>query len=1625
MFKKLIGGLLAASMILGVNASAFASDSGMGTKAASAKKMEYLTRGAFGASIDGNIYLSWRLLGTEPMDTTFNIYCNGQLLQENVNNTNWTHVGGSSLNKYQIAAVVNGKEAARSKEIEILQGYKDSAYKNSPYAFFDVPITPPSPKFCTSYSANDASVGDVDGDGEYEIILKWDPDNSKDSAAGGITGNVYIDAYEMDGTRLWRIDLGRNIRAGAHYTQYIVYDLDGDGRAEVAMKTAPGSVDGQGNFVSKAGKNLKDPIDDTKEYIGSNGHITGGPEYLTVFDGQTGAALRTIDYKPGLGDVNSWGDGKYNRSDRYLAGVGYFDGVHPSLFMCRGYYRRSAVTAYDWDGENLTERWAYDTGTNSKDGFYGQGNHQISVADLDNDGFDEIVYGSAALDHDGKLLHSMGWGHGDALHVSDFDNDGRQEIFSVLEDNTTYGTGFRRGDGSVIWKIAKSDEQKETDIGRGIMANVSAKHGAIGWSTQVITKDGKNYSAWDTKGKEVNVTSDSNGTVQNFAIWWDGDLLRELLDRGRIIKYDDASEGFYRFWNVSGPIANNNSTKYNPCLQADLFGDWREEIIYRHADNSALRIFTSLIPTDYKLTTLMHDSQYRCAVAWQNVGYNQPPHQSYYIGPEKTAYTQPNVEPVIKNLTVFTVKSSDGSTVEAAKIEIDENIVVYTDSDGKAEVPVLPGKHSYTVKCVGFENVHATEFTVDPNDAETNVEKVLDIKSTCDILVSYTTNDGKVLKPSESLEPTAISTEYVLDEKYKDDITAGDGTVYEYNPNLSGDTVFTLTDDVEIKLVFSEKTLPGPTGTEIYRTNFSKNGFAAGSEKHGYTAGTANYGVDPSGIKYGMYSIGDESVSIKIPNGLSKFVAEFDMAYNADSGSGGAAFGITPFNKNGQGPTIGMRLNGSLVPQFGYFAGGSNYNAGGTVVSGKVYRYVVQSDGEKLYMTVGDPATGAVVWENIKDGNIADVPLRNLKDISANNITELRISKGNGTGNANIALGDVRIYQIGGANSFEWPQNSEVFADMPSKISFAPLSSGFKTGINDYVIPTADQFSYELQNIDGTAVSSDKGVSLNENGELTVSENAPKGVYKVICKCNGIKVKEFKVNAVRNRDVVLYQPSDDPNGEFFKYSGGEGGELKYSNSQWEFVQNSTGGRDFAGDFYASDSGEATLKFSFRTGWQGSALTPFNAEIQLLDASYEGENPEDHIALAFSQDCAAKVQEVQYYTKHAEKQNIKNDSKLFGTLADSSGITARTVTTWDITVKFNFDNDTVSFDFCQAGGEAGYRYENIPTGGGFKTIRIVSNGNESINWKPRISNLSYSKSAFEPSPVDANTISVEGGNEVVSVNFEEPDDGGAPVTYHVVLIDADSGEAAYEKDFNTVPAVFENAELGQHKYNVKITASNAINTSDESAAGPFDVEVVKENKDIPIENVAVTVEKQNVSVSFDKPEGFESVTYTISLINSESGETVYEKQAADVPVVFENVAFGKYNVKITASDTSGANGEASGEPIEIKKPEEEVKPSVAITVSEDAVANGKLSFKANVATTNISDKKGVVFAAIYDSNGALIDSSSMEKAFVNGDNIIDFNLDMKGKSNAVLRIFVWDAKENMKPINNTAAFEKSY
>jgi hypothetical protein len=587
-----------------------------------------LNRGLVAVKVSSGVFVSWRMRAADGHNTSYNLYRDGTLVSGSpfTTKTNVVDTGGSTTSTYKLEVLRDGVVI----ETQELSEVWENSYKHIPLQ------TPTCTRKSATYTPNDCSAYDMDGDGEYEIIVKWDPDNSKDSASSGVTSDVFIDCYKMDGTLLWRINLGQNIRAGAHYTQFLCYDFDGDGFGEMVCKTAPGTVDGKGNYVLMGSDNA------TTSYVNSSGHIVSGPEYLTIFDGTDGSEINTVAYQPAYGDVSTsiWGDTKANRSDRYKACVAFLDGEHPSAVMMRGYYCGSFAAAYDFDGEKLTQRW-YHQSTTKNQGTWGEGAHSVTVGDVDGDGKDEIVVGSACIDDDGSTLWRGGTGHGDALHLGDFDLDNPGlEVFMVYEESSCpYHCTLRD---AKTGKILSSRSKSSGDTGRGMIFDCDDLHEGSEFMTSgesgLFTCDGKEICAW----QQGTVSSSSI----NYRIYWSGDLLDEYHDRQHIDKWDSQTQSFGRqatLYNMGG-ASSINSTKYNPNLQADLLGDWREEAIYWVTESDgtqALTIFTTTATSDYAMPTLRDDHVYDMAIVWQNVGYNQPPHLGYspidYFTVKKTA----------------------------------------------------------------------------------------------------------------------------------------------------------------------------------------------------------------------------------------------------------------------------------------------------------------------------------------------------------------------------------------------------------------------------------------------------------------------------------------------------------------------------------------------------------------------------------------------------------------------------------------------------------------------------------------------------------------------------------------------------------------------------------------------------------------------------------------------------------------------------------------------------------------------------------------------------------------------------------------------------------------------------
>ncbi len=548
--------------------------------------------------VSGGVFVSWRMFGYEytgtDSDTSYILYKDSTKLATVTDSTNYLDAAGSASSKYSVSCVLKGTEGPQSPAV-------------TPWAqnYTSIPLTAPG----GSYSASDGSTGDLDGDGKLDIVLKWDPSDSHDNAQSGVTSDVYIDGYTLAGTKLWRIDLGPNIRAGAHYTQMSVADFDGDGKAEFACKTAPGTKDGTGAYLSK-GPAASD--DDSAVYRNASGYILTGPEYVTVFAGDTGKELDTIAYPVPRGDVNAWGDGYGNRVDRFNGGVAFVKegGVAtglPSIIQGRGYYTRLTVSSLTFRNGALAQNWVYDSVTACPNG---GGDHSEMAADTDNDGGQEIITGTRTIDSAGTLKCDAQMGHGDAMHISELVVGKGISVFSVHE--TLGGGDCHDGATCKTYFVVTGGG----DNGRG-----AADY--VGTGDETAASCSSSHTGNLNCGTGATVTPNAGS---NFLIYWDDDLWRELENGTSITK---ASGGSLLSCSDCG---SNNSSKSTPTLTADLLGDWREELVLRESSNAALKVFTTTTVTKNRIYTLMHDPTYRAQVAFENSAYNQPPHVGFHIG---------------------------------------------------------------------------------------------------------------------------------------------------------------------------------------------------------------------------------------------------------------------------------------------------------------------------------------------------------------------------------------------------------------------------------------------------------------------------------------------------------------------------------------------------------------------------------------------------------------------------------------------------------------------------------------------------------------------------------------------------------------------------------------------------------------------------------------------------------------------------------------------------------------------------------------------------------------------------------------------------------------------------------
>lgn len=582
------------------------------------------------------VLVSWRWLSSDPNDIKFDIYrsTNGdsfrKLNKKPISSSNYKDPKAdvSKKNEYQV-------RIAGTDEIlcscTFTPEMATTFYRTIPLRMDDLPQCPTK-----SYLVSDAAIGDLDGDGEYEIVIKRHTESIDNAKSGLAEGSCLLEAYRLNGTFMWRIDLGPNIRPGTHYTPFIVYDLNGDGKAELAVRTSEMTKFGDGTVIGDVDNDGKTYYVDTNEANKTYGKTLEGPEFLSIIDGVTGTEIARTDYI-GRGDKSTqaeyWGDSYANRIDRFLMGVGHFSSQNgkPSIVMCRGYYKNFQIVALDLQGNELKKRWHFDTYPNYQD-YCGQGNHNLAIGDVDGDGKDEIIYGACAIDHDGKGLYTTGLGHGDALHLGKFDPDRKGlQVVCCHEKPKMYGDCGTEMRDAATGEILVRIPGNGTDVARCMVADVDPD--TPGCEIWASTPKGQMYSC---KGKLLSkrapVYKPGANYTYNMGVWWSGSLNRQMLDRGRVVAY--GSEGTPEILFIAGSHGSTTAsgTKDNPCFYADIWGDWREEMIFVNSEHTELRIFTTDFESKYRFHPLMDDHIYRMSATLQNVGYNQPTHTGFYIG---------------------------------------------------------------------------------------------------------------------------------------------------------------------------------------------------------------------------------------------------------------------------------------------------------------------------------------------------------------------------------------------------------------------------------------------------------------------------------------------------------------------------------------------------------------------------------------------------------------------------------------------------------------------------------------------------------------------------------------------------------------------------------------------------------------------------------------------------------------------------------------------------------------------------------------------------------------------------------------------------------------------------------
>lgn len=631
---------------------------------------------------NGGNLVSWRIFAEEYYDYTYNLYCDGTLLASGLSASNYSHQAGNASSTYQVAPVFRGTEGELCQSV--------TRWNNG---FLEIPVASAVDRNGNNanshYYLGDVTLGDLDGDGVTEFIVKRECD-----AVNDVNQNIMfhlLDCYDHKGNRLWWIDMGPNMLSGPDdQWDCITFDWDEDGKSEVLLRIQDNAIIhyADGSHLNIGNMNL-----DTRNTVntgdGNMAYTNTGNEYLLYLEGATGRPYQIgpdshpdyMNYPVSRGSASDWGDGYGHRSTKHYFAAPYLDGHHASIFLGRGCYTKHVMMAFDVDHQthHLTQRWAWQNNVGGSP-WFGQGYHNFQVADVDWDGRDEIVFGSMVIDDNGKGLSTSGLGHGDSQHCSDFDPFRKyQEQFACNEDHPA--NNYRNALTSELYYRQAGGG----DDGRALMGNFTNDYpGSVGRSVG----SGWISSTSDKIIGELNGDAFINWGDLNSRIYWDGDLLDEYLEspgtEGYAVVYKPAGTG-NRLLSATD-TKMNNYTKNNPGAQGDIFGDWREEIVLRKADNSALRVYTTGYPTTYRIPALWHDHQYRNAMVWQSMGYNQCPHKSYFLG-ELEGIT---AAPAPLTMTGRT-EVANGGTITTT----DEHLIVCENNN--TEITVQDGANPYIV----------------------------------------------------------------------------------------------------------------------------------------------------------------------------------------------------------------------------------------------------------------------------------------------------------------------------------------------------------------------------------------------------------------------------------------------------------------------------------------------------------------------------------------------------------------------------------------------------------------------------------------------------------------------------------------------------------------------------------------------------------------------------------------------------------------------------------------------------------------------------------------------------------------------------------------------------------------